>query len=239
MLELRGVSAGYGRIPVLFGIDFTVSEGEMVGVIGANGAGKSTLLKTILGLVPTRSGEIVFRGQRVTHEPAHARVAAGISLVPEGRRTFKHLSVRENLLAGSYGVSSRALEEELRRCHEIFPILEERRNQQAGSLSGGEQQMLAIARALMAQPRLLLVDELSMGLAPLVITELMQTLGELCKEGLQVVVVDQFASGLEGLADRAVVIEKGSIIFEGSVEAADICLSRHYLDDDSLVSTAE
>ena len=198
MLELHNISTGYGRLPVLFGINLQVAPGEMVGVLGPNGAGKSTLLKTILGLLPVRQGGIVFRGRKISHVPTHARFASGISLCPEGRRVFKNLSVRENLLAGAFGQEKSAVAEQLEAVYSIFPRLDERKDQRAGSLSGGEQQMLAISRALMSRPRLLLVDELSMGLAPLVVEELLDTLRQLCDRGLGLIVVDQFASAPGG-----------------------------------------
>ncbi|HEV8625174.1 MAG TPA: ABC transporter ATP-binding protein [Acidimicrobiia bacterium] len=239
MLELRNVSTGYGRLPVLFGINLRVDSGEMVGVLGPNGAGKSTLMKTILGLLPCRQGGIAFRGRKVSHEPAHARFTAGISLCPEGRRVFKNLSVRENLLAGAFGQDKTVVGEQLEAVYSIFPRLDERKDQRAGSLSGGEQQMLAISRALMSRPRLLLVDELSMGLAPLVVEELLDTLRQLCNRGLSVIVVDQFASRLVGRADRAELLEKGRIVFSGSVDAAERHMDETYLSDEMVAAAAK
>ncbi len=236
MLELHNISTGYGRLPVLFGINLRVEPGEMVGVLGPNGAGKSTLLKTILGLLPVRQGGIVFRGRKISHVPTHARFASGISLCPEGRRVFKNLSVRENLLAGAFGQEKSAVAEQLEAVYSIFPRLDERKEQRAGSLSGGEQQMLAISRALMSRPRLLLVDELSMGLAPLVVEELLDTLRQLCDRGLGLIVVDQFASRLVGRADRGEVLEKGRIVFSGPVEAAERHMDETYLSDDILAA---
>jgi branched-chain amino acid transport system ATP-binding protein len=236
MLELHNISTGYGRLPVLFGINLRVEPGEMVGVLGPNGAGKSTLLKTILGLLPVRQGGIVFRGRKISHVPTHARFASGISLCPEGRRVFKNLSVRENLLAGAFGQEKSAVAEQLEAVYSIFPRLDERKDQRAGSLSGGEQQMLAISRALMSRPRLLLVDELSMGLAPLVVEELLDTLRQLCDRGLGLIVVDQFASRLVGRADRGEVLEKGRIVFSGPVEAAERHMDETYLSDDILAA---
>ena len=236
MLELHNISTGYGRLPVLFGINLQVAPGEMVGVLGPNGAGKSTLLKTILGLLPVRQGGIVFRGRKISHVPTHARFASGISLCPEGRRVFKNLSVRENLLAGAFGQEKSAVAEQLEAVYSIFPRLDERKDQRAGSLSGGEQQMLAISRALMSRPRLLLVDELSMGLAPLVVEELLDTLRQLCDRGLGLIVVDQFASRLVGRADRGEVLEKGRIVFSGPVEAAERHMDETYLSDDILAA---
>ena len=236
MLELHNVSTGYGRLPVLFGVNLRVEPGQMVGVLGPNGAGKSTLLKTILGLLPVRQGGIVFRGRKVSHEPAHARFASGISLCPEGRRVFKNLSVRENLLAGAFGQSKDVVAEQLAAVYAIFPRLDERREQRAGSLSGGEQQMLAISRALMSRPRLLLVDELSMGLAPLVVESLLDTLRQLCDRGLSVIVVEQHASRLVGRADRGEVLEKGRIVFSGPVGAAEHHMDETYMSEEMLAA---
>ena len=239
MLELRDVSTGYGRLPVLFGINFRVEPGEMVGVLGPNGAGKSTLMKTILGLLPCRKGGIAFRGKKISHQPAHVRFASGISLCPEGRRVFKNLSVRENLLAGAFGQNKSVVGEQMEAVYSIFPRLDERKDQRAGSLSGGEQQMLAISRALMSRPRLLLVDELSMGLAPLVVEELLDTLRQLCDRGLSVIVVDQFASRLVGRADRGDVLEKGRIVFSGPVDAAERHMDETYLSDEMVATAAK
>jgi branched-chain amino acid transport system ATP-binding protein len=213
MLELKKVRAGYGRLPVLFDIDFSVQAGEWVTVLGANGAGRSTLLKTVLGLVHCTGGEVVFLKERLTHQPPHKRVAAGISMAPEGRHIFPTLSVRENLIAGTRGIPRRAdIATEMDRVFTVFPKLAERTAQQAGSLSGGEQQMLAIGRALMSQPKLLLVDELSLGLAPIIVQELFASLDELRQAGLAVVVVDQLHAhgSLARYSDRLLVLEKGS-----------------------------
>src|SRR5919109_558109 len=158
MLEVEHVSTGYGRLPVLFDVSLTVGAGEMVALLGPNGAGKSTLLKAILGMLRIRSGSLTFEGRRLTAAPAHERFAAGISLCPEGRRIFKNLTVKENLLAGSCSVSRQDASEQLDVCYNLFPILGQRQQQRAGSLSGGEQQMVALSRALMSRPRLLLVD---------------------------------------------------------------------------------
>jgi branched-chain amino acid transport system ATP-binding protein len=198
MLELRAVRAGYGRLPVLFDVDFAMEEGEWVTILGANGAGRSTLLKAILGVVDCTAGEVFFRGDRITHEAPHRRVTAGISMAPEGRHVFPTLSVKENLVAGTYGLAQRA----------------DRAGQRAGSLSGGEQQMLAIGRALMSEPRLLLVDELSLGLAPIVVQELFASLDQLRQHGLGIVVVDQLHAhgSLARYSDRSLVLEKGRFL---------------------------
>ncbi|HEV8622867.1 MAG TPA: ATP-binding cassette domain-containing protein, partial [Acidimicrobiia bacterium] len=183
--------------------------------LGANGSGRSTLLKTVLGVVDCTAGEVLFRDQRITHEPPHRRVAAGISMAPEGRHVFPTLTVKENLVAGTYGLAIRAdVPVQLQRVYEVFPKLADRAGQRAGSLSGGEQQMLAIGRALMSEPRLLLVDELSLGLAPIIVQELFASLGHLRELGLGIVVVDQLhAHGSLGrYSDRQLVLEKGRFV---------------------------
>lgn len=216
MLELQNVSSGYNRLPVLFDVNLTVAKGEMLGLVGQNGAGKSTTLNTILGTVRARQGEIVLDGRRLTHLPAHDRVKAGLTLSLEGRRIFKSLTVRDNLLAGGYGQPSAELDEQMELCFELFPVLSQRRRQRAGSLSGGEQQMLAISRALMHRPQVLMVDELSMGLAPMVVRSILEALRSLCDHGLSVIVVEQHPSALIGVADRGAVMSKGSVVFCGS-----------------------
>jgi branched-chain amino acid transport system ATP-binding protein len=212
MLELKKVSAGYGRLPVLFDIDLTVEQGQMVSVLGSNGAGKSTLLKTILGAIPPTRGEIIFRRNRISSTPAHKRVGMGIALSPEGRQIFPTLTVRENLVTGAYGVNGAKMKEQFERVFELFPRLKERQNQAGGSLSGGEQQMLAVSRALMSRPRLLLVDELSLGLAPVIAERLYAALRALCDEGLSVIMVEQFHLVAVGFSDKQMVMEKGRFV---------------------------
>jgi len=214
MLEVRGIRAGYGQLPVLFNVDLEVDSGDWVTVLGANGAGRSTLLKTILGTTSVSSGEVFFRGERITRESPAARVAAGISMVPEGRRIFPTLSVRENLVAGGYGVPTGELATQMERVYELFPKLAERAGQRAGSLSGGEQQMLAIGRSLMSRPELLLVDELSLGLAPIVVNSLLAALGRLRQQGLALLVVDQehVTKRMARYSDRQLLLEKGRFV---------------------------
>jgi branched-chain amino acid transport system ATP-binding protein len=212
LLELKRVGAGYGHLPVLFDIDMDVDQGEMVTVLGSNGAGKSTLLKTILGAVPPSAGEINFRGQRVSSLPSHKRVGLGMALSPEGRQVFPTLSVKENLVTGAYGVDTKKMNEQFDRCFELFPRLKERATQHAGSLSGGEQQMLAVSRALMSRPRLLMVDELSLGLAPIIAERLYAALRALCDEGLSCIMVEQFHLTAVGFSDKQYVMEKGRFI---------------------------
>ncbi|MDE0668189.1 MAG: ABC transporter ATP-binding protein [Acidimicrobiia bacterium] len=212
MLEIESLRAGYGRLPVLFDIDLAVDEGEVLAIVGPNGAGKSTLLKSIIGVVTPTAGRIVFDGSRVTHEPPHLRVERGMALSPEGRRIFASLSVRENLLAGAARTPINVVEQQLQRIYTLFPILSERTAQEAGSLSGGEQQMLAIGRALISAPRMLLIDEPSMGLAPLIVAELYQALHKLAEDGIGIVVVDERSTEAISAADRVCVIEKGRIV---------------------------
>ena len=220
MLELQGIRAGYGRLPVLFDLDLTVDAGEWLTVVGANGAGRSTLLKTILGVTNLTAGEIVFGGERITHLSSNGRIARGVAMVPEGRRIFPNLSVRENLRTGANTLPRRELSGELEKVYDVFPILGSRATQRAGSLSGGEQQMLAVGRALMSRPKLLLVDELSLGLAPLVVATLTEALQKLCAEGLAVVVVDEVHVHTTAAASsRRLVLEKGRFVSNPAVEA--------------------
>jgi branched-chain amino acid transport system ATP-binding protein len=220
MLELRGIRAGYGRLPVLFDIDLTVEAGEWLTVVGANGAGRSTLLKTILGVTNVTAGEVHFGAERVTHLSSQGRIARGVAMVPEGRRIFPNLSVKENLRTGANTISRRDVAAQLQQVYDVFPILESRTGQRAGSLSGGEQQMLAVGRALMSRPKLLLVDELSLGLAPLVVATLTEALVKLCAEGLAIVVVDEVHVHTTAAAgSRRLVLEKGRFVTEPAVEA--------------------
>jgi len=212
LLELKKVHSGYGRLPVLFDIDLSIEQGQMISVLGANGAGKSTLLKTVLGAIPPTKGEIIFRRQRVSSMPSHKRVGLGISLSPEGRQIFPTLSVKENLITGAYGLPVTKMKEQFERVYELFPRLKERQNQAGGSLSGGEQQMLAVSRALMSRPRLLMVDELSLGLAPVIAERLYSALRALCDEGLSVLMVEQFHLVAVGFSDKQMIMEKGRFV---------------------------
>jgi len=220
LLELKGIRAGYGRFPVLFDIDLSIGAGEWLTVVGGNGAGRSTLLKTILGVTTVTGGDIFFDGRRITGDPSERRVAAGISMVPEGRRIFPTLSVKENLISGAYGKSNAAVAQELQKVFEVFPKLSDRSSQRAGSLSGGEQQMLAIGRSLMSQPRVLLVDELSLGLAPIIVQSLLAALSALCHNGLSVFVVDQehVRKRMAKYSTRQLVLEKGRFVTESALQ---------------------
>ncbi|MES2535545.1 MAG: ABC transporter ATP-binding protein [Pseudomonadota bacterium] len=218
MLKLESVSMSYGAIESVREVSITVRPGEVVTIIGANGAGKSTLLKGIVGLEPLARGRIVLNGEEVTQVPAHKRVALGVALSPEGRGVFPDQSVRDNLLLGAYHrhEDSAVLEQKIERYFTMFPRLRERQQQMAGTLSGGEQQMLAIARALMSEPRLLLLDEPSLGLAPLIIQDIFKTIRQLREMGLTILLVEQMANQALAVADRAYVLENGRITSEGS-----------------------
>lgn len=216
MLEVKDLEVFYGSIQALHGISFKVNEGEIVTLIGANGAGKSTTLRTISGLVRPRSGKVVFRGKDITQVPAHTIVRMGIAQVPEGRRIFSNLTVLENLLMGAYTRSNRQeIEESLERVFKSFPRLKERIKQLAGTLSGGEQQMLAMGRSLMSRPSLLLLDEPSMGLSPILVEEIFEIIKNINCEGTTVLLVEQNAFMALQIAHRAYVLETGRIVLEG------------------------
>lgn len=222
MLELSDIRAGYGRIEVLHGINLTVGEGEIVTIVGANGAGKSTLLKAISGVVRISSGSIAFAGERIDALNVESIVARRLVQIPEGRRLFGPMTVEENLELGAYSRRHKAttpLSRRMERVLTLFPRLEERLSQQAGTLSGGEQQMLAVGRALMAEPRLLLLDEPSMGLAPLVVRDIFTSLRKLNEEGLTMMLVEQDARIALSLAHRGLVMERGRIVLEDTAEA--------------------
>ncbi len=220
MLVLERVGSYYGRIQALKAISLRVEEGEIVALIGANGAGKTTLLNSVSGLVLPQEGRVLFDGRDIGHLPPEDTVHLGISHVPEHRQLFGTMTVYENLLLGAYHrrVSRAELAGDLRQVFELFPRLEERQGQLAGTLSGGEQQMLAIARGLMARPRLLLLDEPSLGLAPLIVRDLFQVIRSLRERGTTVLLVEQNARAALHLADRAYVLETGSIVLEGPAQ---------------------
>ncbi|MBI4589157.1 MAG: ABC transporter ATP-binding protein [Candidatus Rokubacteria bacterium] len=217
MLDVRDVRAGYGDVQVLFGVSVAVAAGEIVALVGPNGAGKTTLLRAIVGLLPLRRGSVSWEGRPIHAAPAHSIVEQGIALVPEGRRLFARMTLEENLLLGAF--APRALggrREGLERVFEIFPRLAERRRQLAGSLSGGEQQMVAIGRALMSRPRLLLLDEPSLGLAPRVVEGILEVLRQIHRDGVGVFLVEQNVQASLALADRGYVLENGRISGAGS-----------------------
>ncbi|MFV8833987.1 ABC transporter ATP-binding protein [Aquisalimonas sp.] len=220
VLEISGISTFYGPVQALDAISLEVSEGHLVALVGANGAGKSTLLRTISGLESPRDGSIRFRGQDITQQTPARRVKAGIAQVPEGRQVFGPMSVEDNLMLGAYTRSRREpLAEDLEAVYQQFPVLKEKRKLPAGTLSGGQQQMLVIGRALMAKPKLLLLDEPSMGLAPLLVEEIFATIARLRSEGITVFLVEQNASLALGIADYAYVLETGSVVMEGKGQA--------------------
>jgi branched-chain amino acid transport system ATP-binding protein len=238
LLKLRNLQTFYGRIRVLDNVSLSVKPGEIVTLIGANGAGKSTMLNCISSLIPSREGEILFQGQRINGQPPEEVVRLGICQVPEGRQIFQPLTVLENLELGAYlryGRRERgSIERDLNMVFSLFPILAERSNQVSGTLSGGEQQMLAIARALMSRPKLLLLDEPSMGLAPRVVVDIFHTISRLRHEGLTILVVEQNARAALKIADRGYVLETGRIILQGSAAELleDHDVKRAYLGRD-------
>lgn len=217
-LGVRGLHAGYGGIEVLHGVELAIEPGEIVALIGANGAGKTTLLKTISGLIRPTGGRIEFEGREIARQPAHKTVEMGISQVAEGRAILKRMTVIENLRMGAHTRRDRGIESDVAAMLDKFPALGARRKQPAGTLSGGEQQMLAIGRALMARPRLLLLDEPSLGLAPMIVTQIFRTLRELRAEGNTIFLVEQNARRALQLADRGYVLERGRIALEGAGE---------------------
>jgi branched-chain amino acid transport system ATP-binding protein len=215
LLDVRDLRTAYGAIEALHGISFHVDEGEIVALLGANGAGKTTTLRTICGLVVPRGGTVTFAGRRIDGRRAHLIVRLGLTMVPEGRWIFGVMTVDENLRLGAY-VEPEVPADALDRVFDLFPRLRERRRQLAGTLSGGEQQMLAIARALMTKPRLLLLDEPSMGLAPVIVRTMLHTIREINQEGTTVLLVEQNANAALRLAHRGYVLENGHIVLEGT-----------------------
>jgi len=226
LLELDAVEVAYGDLPALHGVSLALEEGETLSVVGANGAGKTTMLRAISGLLRPRAGRILLDGARLDRMPSHAIVARGIVQVPEGRKIFPSLTVKENLELGSYVAAARAhRRESLERVFTLFPRLAERRSQAAGTMSGGEQQMLAIGRALMARPRVLMLDEPSLGLAPLVVKEIFRIIGEINRRGTTVLLVEQNTRQALALSRRGYVLENGRIVLEGS--GADLLGNEH------------
>jgi branched-chain amino acid transport system ATP-binding protein len=221
VFEVKEIDVFYGDAQALYGLSLQVREGEVVTLVGANGAGKTTTLRAISGLLPVARGEIAFEGRTLLGVPAHRRAELGIALVPEGRELWPQLTVRENLELGAYSKAARRhLSGSLERVYELFPVVKERSRQVAGSMSGGEQQMVAIARALMTRPRLLMLDEPSLGLAPVVVSQVFDTIRRLHAEGLTILLVEQNLKKALEMADRGYVVETGSISIEGT--AADL-----------------
>ena len=233
LLSVRGLKVAYGGIQAVRGIDFEVAEGELVCLIGANGAGKSSTLKGVMGLAHPH-GEVLFAGERLHKLPTHAIACRGLALVPEGRGIFGRLTVAENLDMGAYTRNDKVgVQADLSRAYELFPRLAERRGQLAGTLSGGEQQMLAIARALMGRPRLLLLDEPSMGLAPLMVMKIYETIAAIAREGVTILLVEQNANLALRVSQRAYVMESGAITLSGAASdlASDSQVRAAYLGD--------
>jgi branched-chain amino acid transport system ATP-binding protein len=219
MLSIEGLRTSYGSIRVLKGVSIQIPKGKVVSIIGANGAGKSTLLKNISGLVKAQEGRIIYKGKNIAGMPAHRIVGLGISQVPEGRQLFAHLTVLDNIRLGAYHYFKRSNRDEINgrieHVYQIFPILEKRSKQVAGTLSGGEQQMLAISRALMGRPELLLLDEPSMGIAPLIVREIFNVISKLNASGTTVLLVEQNAKAALKVADHCYVLERGEVVLEG------------------------
>ena len=219
MLEVRDLEVFYGMIQAIKGISFEVNEGEVIALIGANGAGKTTTLHTVSGLLAPKAGTVTFEGKDITKTPAHKIVSCGMAHVPEGRRVFASLSVYQNLKMGAYTRSDKEeIEESLRMVYTRFPRLEERKNQPAGTLSGGEQQMLAMGRALMSRPRIILMDEPSMGLSPIFVNEIFDIIKQVSAGGTTVLLVKQNAKKALSIADRGYVLETGKIVLEGKAQ---------------------
>lgn len=224
MLTLTNVAAGYGSLQILHGVTFTVNQGEIVALLGANGAGKTTTLRVISGLVAARSGSVAFDGQDVTNTRSDKRVGMGLVQVAEGRELFGTLTVEENLTMGAWTTNSSQRQETLAEVLDLFPIFAERSKQRAETMSGGQQQMLAIGRALMARPKLLMLDEPSIGLAPKLVSQVLESVQRIRDAGVTVLIVEQNAAATLAISDRAYVIESGAIAFEGK--------GTHLLDDD-------
>jgi branched-chain amino acid transport system ATP-binding protein len=219
VLDVRDLHVYYGEIHALKGISFRVGQGEIVTLLGNNGAGKTTTLRTLSGMLPPRTGDVRLDGASLAHVPAHQVVRLGITHVPEGRRIFNRLTVADNLEMGAYTRSDREIASDMERVFAVFPRLKERRTQVAGTLSGGEQQMLAIGRALMARPRLLLLDEPSMGLAPVLVEQIFETVETINRQGVTILLVEQNAAMALSVAGRGYVLETGEIVLEGPARA--------------------
>jgi branched-chain amino acid transport system ATP-binding protein len=233
MLELRDVTVSYGMIDAVKGITLSVKRGEIVALIGANGAGKSTTLMSVSGIARLRAGTIDYEGDRISGRPAHEIVRRGISQAPEGRRIFPRLTVRENLEMGGFSRDKKELDEDMERAFTMFPVLAGRAGQLGGTLSGGEQQMLAIARALMSRPNLLLLDEPSLGLAPIIVSRIFTIIREINERGTTVLLVEQNAKAALRLAHRAYVLETGRIVMQGQASqlAQDPGIKKAYLGE--------
>ncbi|MDD6442391.1 MAG: ABC transporter ATP-binding protein [bacterium] len=234
MLEIKDLEVYYGMIQAIKGISFEVNQGEVIALIGANGAGKTTTLQTITGMIPAKKGSITFNGVDITKIPGHKIVPMGMAHVPEGRRVFSQLSVLDNLKLGAYTrKDSKEIQESLQMVYRHFPRLEERKNQPAGTLSGGEQQMLAMGRALMSKPSIILMDEPSMGLSPIFVSEIFEIIKEISESGTTVLLVEQNAKKALSIADRAYVLETGNIVLSGDAKELmnDESIKKAYLGE--------
>jgi branched-chain amino acid transport system ATP-binding protein len=231
LLQVEDIHTFYGAIEALRGVSLSVEDGEVVTIIGSNGAGKSTTLRSISGLTPARSGKVIFEGQEITRLPAHEIVDCGIALAPEGRHCFARMTVRENLDLGAYRRRDDGIGEDLDRVFDLFPRLKERDRQKAGTMSGGEQQMLAIGRALMARPKLLMLDEPSMGIAPILVQRIYETIAEINRRGVAILLVEQNANYALDVAKRGYVLETGEVALtnESSRLRDDPAVQRAYL----------
>ena len=219
MLKLENIHVNYGQFEVLRGVSLEIKQGEIVALLGGNGAGKTTTINTIMNLNPLREGDILFKGESIRDLPTHERVQKGIVVCPEGRKLFPHMSVYDNLLVGAYSPHARQKREEnMDRCFQLFPKLYERRNQLARTMSGGEQQMCAIGRALMANPEILMLDEPSLGLAPVIVQKIFETLVEINKSGMTILLVEQNVMSSLEIASRGYIIETGENVISGSAD---------------------
>jgi branched-chain amino acid transport system ATP-binding protein len=226
MLELKNVSSGYGLIQILWDVSFKIKEKEIVSIIGPNGAGKTTLVKTIMGLLPAKTGTIQFKGENIEKLPPYEIVKKKLSLIPEGRDIFPRMSVEENILLGAYTIKDKQkVKESQERIYQIFPVLRKKEKSFAQTLSGGEQQMLVIGRSLMSNPELLILDEPSLGLAPIIVAKVLDTLRQINEEGVAILLVEQNIRDSLNIADRAYVLEEGKIIIEG--EGRELLTNSH------------
>ena len=229
MLEIKNVSAGYGMIQILWDVSFRIKEKEIVSIIGPNGAGKTTLVKTIMGILPTKNGTIKFKDENIENLPPYEIVKKRISLIPEGRDIFPKLTVKENILLGAYTLKDKQqVKESKERIYQIFPVLKKKENVSAQTLSGGEQQMLVIGRSLMSNPELLILDEPSLGLAPIIVAKVLDTLRQINEEGVAILLVEQNIRDSLNIADRGYVLEEGKIIIEG--EGRELLSNDHIVE---------
>lgn len=226
LLEVRSANSGYGEVQILWDTSLSLERGKLTSLVGGNGVGKTTLLKTIMGIIKPWDGSIIFDGEDVSHLPAHRKADLGLVMVPEGRQLFTDMTVYENLEMGATSKNARPyIEKNLKRVYEMFPRLEERRGQLAGTLSGGEQQMLAVARGIMAEPEILMIDELSLGLAPILVLSLFESLRQLQQDGLTMLLVEQNVHMALSVSDYAYVLSEGRVTLEG--EAREIAKDKH------------